>query len=233
MTATVVERIERPPEDVVESLRGVSTADLHEAMGKTNAMAPPIAPVTDETTLCGPAVTLTLPEGDNGTIHLAAKLADPGDVLVIATNSTRAASWGELATRNALDNGIEGVVSDGNVRDVDRIDDLGFPVFSRTVSQIGAVKHTPGSVNVPVGVGDVVVYPGDVVVGDGDGVTVVPRTRARSVLAALEARVETEEAIRERIDAGEELFDVLLGEEFLAGDDVETVEGPIDYPDHR
>jgi len=231
VTATIVEEIARPPDYVVEALRGASAADVHEAMGKTGAVAPAIGPVTEATSLCGPAVTVTLPPGDNMMIHAGAKLAQPGDVLVIAADTTRAATWGELATRNALRNDLAGVVSDGNVRDVERIAELGFPVFGRAVSHSGARKDAPGSVNVPVSVGDTLVCPGDVIVGDADGVTVVPQGQAETVVEALAAKTTREAEIRDRIEDGEELFDIILGEEALDQADVDTVSGPVDYAD--
>ncbi|MFC7157506.1 4-carboxy-4-hydroxy-2-oxoadipate aldolase/oxaloacetate decarboxylase [Halomarina halobia] len=215
MTRKIITDIDRPTEELLASFRGHSAADVHEAMGKTNAMSPEIGRVTGRRTICGPATTVRLPTGDNMMIHVGSHLARPGDVLVIEARTTRAATWGELATRNALQRELEGVVSSGNVRDVDAIDDLGFPVFSRAVSQIGAVKETVGSVNVPVTVGEVVVDPGDIVVGDADGVTVVPRREARDVLDRLEAHVEREESIKQRIDRGEALFDIAGFDELL------------------
>lgn len=232
MTSTIVREIVRPPDQVVEPFRDASSADVHEAMGKSGAMAPAISPAIEGSELCGPAVTVELPPGDNMMVHVAAKLAEPGDVLVIATNTTRGATWGELTTRNALRFGLEGVVSDGNVRDVDRVSELGFPVFSRAVSQIGATKNTAGSVNVPVSVGDVIVRPGDVVVGDADGVTVVPQRRARQVVERLKAKEDAEEEIRREIGEGESLFDVIVGEDGLEGHDVDEVPGPVDYSEH-
>lgn len=232
MTAIIVEDVVRPPEYIVESFRDESAADVHEAMNKTGAMAPEIEPATDATAICGPAVTATLPAGDNMMIHLAAKLAQPGDVLVIASETTRGATWGELATRNAVRKGIEGVVSDGNVRDVDRISELDFPVFGRAVSQSGATKKTPGSVNVPVSVGGVVVRPGDIVVGDADGITVVPQHRAEETIEALQEKTEAEERIRERLAEGDELFDVIVGEEEFSRFDTERISGPVDYSEY-
>lgn len=218
MSDRIVEDFVRPSREIVEFFENAAAADVHEAMGKQGAMAPEITPATSNTAVCGPAVTVALPPGDNAGIHLASALAAPGDVIVIATETTHAATWGELATRNAINAGIAGVVSDGNVRDVDAIDELGFPMFSRAVGQNGAVKQRPGSVNVPVTVGGIVVSPGDIVVGDADGVTVVPCERAANVREATKAKIEAEAELRARMDAGESLPD-LLGVWDLVDDD--------------
>ena len=141
-------------------------------------------------------------------VHVASQVAAPGDVLVIAAETTRAVTWGELLTENAVERGLEGVVTAGNVRDAAVLADSDFPVFAAAISQAGAAKETPGAVNVPVSVGGVVVTPGDVVVGDRDGVTVVPRAEAEAVLDSAEKRAEREAEVRERIAAGETLFDI-------------------------
>lgn len=208
--------IVRPDPQVIDAFREHSAADVHESMDKQGSLGPEITRVTGDRTLCGPATTVRLPAGDNMMIHVGARLANPGDVLVIAADTTRAATWGELATRNALRKGLEGVVSAGNVRDVEEIDELGFPVFARSVSQTGAVKQTPGSVNVPVPVGDQVINPGDIVLGDANGVTIIPRERAEETLEAAEKHRQYENDIRDRIEDGESLYDIAGFDELLA-----------------
>lgn len=227
MIDRVVEDVVRPPAELVEFFADAAAADVHEAMGKRGAMDPEITPATTNTRLCGPAVTVSLPPGDNAGVHLASSLAQSGDVLVVAAETTRAATWGELTTRHAQNVGIEGVVSDGNVRDVSAIEELGFPVFSRAVGQNGAVKQRPGSVNVPVEVGGVTVFPGDIVVGDADGVTVVPRHVADDVKEATEEKAAVEDEIERKLADGASLPD-LIGVWDLVDDD-RRVEGPVDY----
>jgi len=216
----IIRDVHRPPETAVDALHGRSAADVHEAMSKTGAMAPEISRATGDY-VCGPATTVRLPTGDNMMIHVGAKVAHPGDVLVIEATTTSAATWGELATRNAIRKGLEGVVSSGNVRDTEAIDNLGFTVFGRAVSHIGAVKETPGWVNVPVSVGDQVVNPGDIIVGDADGVTVVPKEDAAGVARATADHNAKEDEIRRRIEDGESLFDIAGFEEQLADRGIE------------
>jgi 4-hydroxy-4-methyl-2-oxoglutarate aldolase len=73
------------------------------------------------------------------------------------------------------------------------------------------VKASPGSVNVPVVLGGVVVAPGDVVCADDDGVVVVPREEADWALAQAQARIAKEDETRARLTAGElgvDLYDL-------------------------
>lgn len=220
----IVREFERPPREVVEELGEHGSADVHEALGKRNAMAPTIGPIGDARTVHGTACTARLHPGDNMMVHVAVEYAKPGDVLVVEAASDRAATWGELATRNAHQQGLAGVVSGGNVRDVEWLADGEFPVFAPAVSPAGAVKRTPGSVNVPVSVGGVTVSPGDIVVGDADGVTVVPRADAADVLADARRRAEREERWRDRLADGESLYDLLHLEETLDDQDVRVVD---------
>lgn len=229
MRDTIIRNITRPGDKLLEFFADQTTADVHEAMGKRGAMAAEIEPAAGPPSLCGPAVTARIPPGDNTMTHVASYVAEPGDVIVFESETTETATWGELATRNALRKDLDGVVSGGNVRDVQAIDELGFPVFSRAVSQSGARKEGNGSVNVPVSVGGVLVKPGDIIIGDRDGVTVVPQEYATSVRKATEEKRGVEDALRGKIASGEALYDHIGIEELLAESDVRKIEEPIDY----
>jgi 4-hydroxy-4-methyl-2-oxoglutarate aldolase len=80
---------------------------------------------------------------------------------------------------------------------------MGFAVWSQYVSCEGTVKASPGSVNVPVVLGGLVVNPGDVVCADDDGVVVVARDEAEWALAQSNARIAKEAQSRARLNAGE------------------------------
>jgi regulator of RNase E activity RraA len=98
------------------------------------------------------------------------------------------AQWGDLTSMIAKGLGLAGVVTDGSLRDLPGIVEVGLPVFAQPVIvPNGALKDGPGEVNVPVAVGGVPVLPGDIVVGDANGVVVVPRADAEIVLAGARA----------------------------------------------
>jgi len=70
------------------------------------------------------------------------------------------------------------------------------------------VKTTPGSVNVPVVLGDVGVNPGDVVCADDDGVVVIPFDEIEACLERCERRVAAEAEKRRRLASGELAVDI-------------------------
>ena len=140
---------------------------------------------------------------------MAAEQIVPGDVVVVAcTADSTDGFFGELLATSFRARGAVGLVIDGGCRDVQELQAMGFPVFSRAVSARGTVKATLGSVNVPVVCAGVQVEPGDVVIADDDGVVVVPRLQAADVAAASAAREAREAVNRERLAAGELGLDI-------------------------
>jgi regulator of RNase E activity RraA len=134
--------------------------------------------------LCGPALTVRAAPGDNLMVYKAFEIAQPGDVLVVeARGFTTVAQWGDITSMLAKAHGLAGMVTDGSLRDLKGIAEVGFPVFAKPVTTPnGALKDGPGEVNVPVSVGGVPVLPGDVVVADSHGVVIIPRRDASAVL---------------------------------------------------
>src|SRR5205823_14487572 len=60
-----------------------------------------------------------------------------GEVVVVSTaNSNRNAPWGELLSTASRARGARGAVVDGLVRDVKKIEELGFPVFAAGIKPV-------------------------------------------------------------------------------------------------
>jgi regulator of RNase E activity RraA len=100
----------------------------------------------------------------------------PGEIAVVATgDSKRNAPWGELLSTAAQSRGARGAVIDGLVRDVRKIQALGFPVFATGIKPVDSQgRGIVVDYNIPVECQGVLVTPGDLVVADYDGVVVVP-----------------------------------------------------------
>jgi 4-hydroxy-4-methyl-2-oxoglutarate aldolase len=189
-------------DSVVARFRGLASSNLADAMGRFNFMDPGIRSRSGFP-LCGRAVTVLARPADNLMVHKALQIAEPGEVVVVATcGSEGTAVFGELMCHTAAAKQLGGIIVDGAIRDVDGIAKLGFPAFSRSVSPGGCDKDGPGEINVPIACGNVVVMPGDIVVGDEDGVAVVPRAHAEEVLASVEGLMAREKKRVAEIQSG-------------------------------
>ena len=200
----VVTTIERTPLELVDALAPIGTATVHEAMGRRGYLGADITPIQTDVRVAGTAVTVLCHPGDNGMIHAAVEQCRPGDVMVVAhTAPSTHGGFGDLLATSVMARGVRGLVTDAGVRDTADLREMGFPVWSQHVSCQGTVKNTPGSVNVPIRIGEELVNPGDVVCADDDGVVVVARAEAAGALEQSQARLEKEEASRGKLEAGE------------------------------
>ena len=203
-TLGIVKRnIDRADPAAVEKLSRFGVATIHEAMGRVGLMKPTIRPVYAGAHLCGTAVTVLLQPGDNWMLHVAAEQIKPGDVVVAGcTADSTDGFFGDLLATSYKAQGAKGLIIDGGVRDVEELEKMGFPVFSRAINAKGTIKATLGSVNIPVICAGALVNPGDVVIADVDGVVVVPAAIAQQVADAAEKRESFEGEKRAKLAAG-------------------------------
>ena len=194
-----------------DELKRASTATLGEVQQGRGIIEGAIRPLAVPCHLAGLAFPVTLPAGDNLSVHHAIARAAAGSVLVVSCGDDRHGFWGEIATVAAMARGIAGLVTDGAVRDTDRIRQLGFPVFSGAIHIRGTVKNKRGTVGTPIDLGGVNIRLGDFIVGDSDGLVVVKPDELEATLRAAQQRDEKEQRIMAALRAGKttiELFDL-------------------------
>jgi regulator of RNase E activity RraA len=210
--------------DIIETLRGVSTATITSQLIKQGGMRTravrgvrPIDPARCR--FVGPAATVryapmredldpiaSIAHPDNPMTRAIETMA-PGSVLVVDSGGgAQGGALGDVLVARLIARGIAAVVSDGAMRDIAAVASLGLPVFS--------AAHTPNpsaaqllavETGTPIGCGGVLVYPGDIVIGDGDGVAVIPQHLAAKVAEAGLDQERMEAWIRARIERGEPL----------------------------
>jgi 4-hydroxy-4-methyl-2-oxoglutarate aldolase len=134
----------------------------------------------------------------------------PGEVAVVGTQkSIRNAPWGELLSTASRARGARGAIIDGLVRDVQKIEELGFPVFATGIKPVDSMgRGCVTAYNVPVECGEVLVHPGDFVFADFDGVVVVPKAIVSDVIELASEKVRRENSSRAELLQGAYLRDV-------------------------
>ena len=219
---------ERVAEDVLATLREVSTATLSSQLlkrGFRQLFMAGVAPLRPELRMAGQAVTLRyiparedLERGtastdfDNTTNkqRVAVETVGPGDVLVIeARGDTRAGSLGNILAARIRARGAAGIVTDGAFRDTPAIRAIDLPTYARGQHpNISFTIHHPTDINVPIGCGGVAVLPGDLIVGDAEGVIVVPRAVAEEVARDALEQERREAFILGKIEGGSSILGV-------------------------
>ena len=102
--------------------------------------------------------------------------------------------WGEVNANIHKALGCLGVVTDGGVRDLDEVKELGFHFFAADVIPSHAYVHIVDS-GIPVKVGGLVVNNGDLIHADKHGVVVIPHEIARDVPRACQEVEDRERRI--------------------------------------
>ena len=193
--------------------------DIMDSLGHRNqAMSYDIRPSHANGWIAGYAVTLDAyenhqaPADPYGKIFAAYDLVKAGDVFVAATNGeTKSGLWGELLSTAAKARDVESVVTDGLVRDIRQMNDMGFNCFCKGYSPLdSAGRIIVESVNEPIQCGGVHANPGDFVLGDYDGIAVIPAAIKDKVFKLSMEKLEGENTVRDALAAGRsprEVFD--------------------------
>lgn len=202
-------------------LTGMS-ADAMDELGLFGAIpASVLRPTNPSARIVGRALTvhnvasrLPVPEAvANGVSQLgeieAHNLAEPGDVLVLQGVDMVSNVGGISATIGHRQGEIAAIV-DGGVRDIDHSREIGYPIWSRSISPItGKWRIETKSVNKPVTIAGVTVAPGDLVLADEVGVCFVPHARAAQVLERAQRIAANEEKRQAKIAQGAPVADLM------------------------
>jgi regulator of RNase E activity RraA len=194
MSNRVIARID--PE-LVAGYQGVSPSILGH-FHRLRFMDHGIKPLLPGTMLAAPAFTIRAPHADLSAMMSAREGAAAGDVIVVDQVGEREhACLGEFRALFSIRAGHAGFVIDGAVTDVVELREMGFPIFTRTVSAlVGKRLDVDGASQGPVVVGGVVVHPGELIVADDNGVCVLSEQEAREMLPRVREVIAREAEMR-------------------------------------
>jgi 4-hydroxy-4-methyl-2-oxoglutarate aldolase len=190
-------------------LARLGSATVYEGGGRRGLIDVPLTQVVPGSRAAGPARIARCAQDDNLMVHAVMDVVQPGEVLVLTMpEPAPVALVGDLLATQAKVQGAAAILVDASVRDFEELVELGLPIWARYVRIRGAVKATPGELDVPVEIGGTTIQPGDIVVLDADGAAVVERERVGETLEGALAREEAERIKRDRLQAGELSYDL-------------------------
>ena len=178
-------------------------------------LRPGIRPLDEDNILCGWArVGLYMPiYHDDETVNVyehELKLIDSLQTdevpVLICHGIKKIAPWGELLSTRARFLKAAGCLTDGSVRDVRLIREMGFPVFAGNISPLDS-KHRGKLTwtDVPGEIHGVSVHSGDLIFGDVDGVLIIPKEKVEIVLEKALQKVSEENIVRQKLEKGKTL----------------------------
>ena len=190
-------------------LSELGVATVYEASGREGLIDIPLIQLIPNSRVAGPARTALCGQDDNLMVHAVIEQIQAGEVLVLSMpEPAPVALIGELLATQVKVKQAAGVLVDASVRDVNELIGLGLPIWTRFIRVRGATKTKIGELNTTATVGGTDISPGDIVVLDADGGVRVKRERADEVLKASEARLAKEDALREKLLAGQISYDL-------------------------
>lgn len=120
----------------------------------------------------GEIVTVKCHE-DNSVVKKQASEPGRGKIMVVdGGGSLRCALLGDLIAEKAVENGWEGLIIYGCIRDVDAIGELELGVQALATIPIKSVRKDRGDLNIEIKFGGVTFKPGEYVYADNNGVIV-------------------------------------------------------------
>ncbi|WP_437962319.1 RraA family protein (plasmid) [Sorangium sp. So ce119] len=195
-------------------------AQLYDAAPEhTVVLELPLIARTPRNRVAGPVFPVST---DNDMLPCLLGLAEapPGSVLFIHNSAERPlAVAGDIYVISARQQGLNGLIVDGAVRDVDFLQDLDFPVFSRSVTYVAAKQtdQRPPELPCAVQLGDLLLEPGDWIFGDSDGLLLIKRKNLGAVFNGAILVSQREEKLKAGILAGSTLAELSGLREFVSG----------------
>jgi len=150
-----------------------STPDLCDAFPDlVRVMEPMFMNFGGRSSFGGEIVTIKCHE-DNSLVKETAATNGTGKVMVVDGGaSMRRALLGDMIAENAVNNGWEGFIIYGCIRDVDTITELNLGVQALNTIPVKTDKRGVGDLNIPIQFAGVSMKPGEYIYADNNGIIV-------------------------------------------------------------
>ena len=123
-----------------------------------------------------------------------------GEIIIVENECPGYAYFGELNCNLAIRTGIIGSIINGVTRDINRVTELGYPVFAKgyCCSDVRGVA-TIEDHNQVIHIDGVEICPGDLIFGDVDGIVVIPKKYEKEILSKAMQSIRTEKTVIDKI----------------------------------
>ncbi len=182
-----------PVEELLDRFEQLTTPMINDALRERNlvyrVLPNGILPIREHYRVAGIAFTvrgsksLTMQNDMAERVKMIESIPAHSFVVWDTDQDAESTQWGEVITMAAIKRGCRAAAVDGGIRDTDKVLEMKFPVFARYRNSNGMLgRFRITGWEIPIKIGDVIIYPGDVILGDIDGVIVIPRALAYEVL---------------------------------------------------
>jgi regulator of ribonuclease activity A len=154
-----------------------STCDLYDSLGARVRVLPPLFHDFGGRPRFGGMIATVRCFEDNSRVKEILATPGSGKVLVVdGGGSQRCALMGDLIAQSAVDNGWEGVVIYGCIRDRMALRELALGIKALAAIPRKSERRGEGQIQLPVEIAGVACRPGDRLVADEDGVIILDPT---------------------------------------------------------
>lgn len=197
--------------EIIDKLKEFSTPELCDAVERKINLDHDIKQLVGNKKIVGRAYTVDVPPNESLIVANALKNLTEGDVLVISGKGKIDSSyWGDYRSICAKFKKAEAVVIDGAIRDIEDCEEIGFPIFAKSICPKASNKEGTGKINIKVICGGIEIEPGDIIFGDRNGVICLKDSDVESAMEKAEEKRKNEEyTISKMFETGQVLPKIL------------------------
>ena len=213
----------KPSQEQIDGFKNIPTGFICDALNGYAALDPSIKPLSipgkKVKQIVGPALTVFSGAADVLGMTIALSEIQAGDIIVNGVSGFQGtAAVGDRIAGMIKNNGGIGLVTDGPMRDLDGIIEIGLDCFCTGLNPNSPFNSGPAKIGFPINIGGTTVSSGDIIVADSDGVTVVPFDKIDEVLKKLDRIIEVESAMDKQVSEGLKISQKAL--DYLKSDQV-------------
>lgn len=199
---------------MLERLYKLSTSEISDALDSCGieGALPNIISHGKQHKIAGPVFTVKyeLLETKSDSYQMPKSYIDnvPAGSIILIDNSARTdmTVWGDILSFTAIKNNIKGTIVNGAIRDISAINQLEYPVFSKSVyMRSGKNRVAITATQCQLQIADVVITPGDYILADCNGVIIIPEEKLAEVISKAENIQHNEKLIKQAVEQGASL----------------------------